>query len=57
MLGEAGQLHERLAGDKSRLHAEVDCLNTEAAKVAKAQQALVEAGQQRDKSADDKGQL
>ena len=46
-LDVASQLQEQLAGDKSRLEAEVDLLKAEAAKVVETQQALVEANQQR----------
>ena len=46
-LDEANRLHEQLAGHKSRLEAEVELLKAEAAKVAEAHQALVEADQQR----------
>ena len=49
-LDEANRLHEQLAGHKSRLVAEVELLKAEAAKVAEAQQALVEADQQRGRS-------
>ena len=56
-LDEASRLQEQLAGDKSRLEAEVERLKAEAAKVVEAQQALAEADQQRGKLADDKGQL
>ena len=45
-LNEANRLHEQLAGHKSRLEVEVELLKAEAAKVAEAQQALVEADQQ-----------
>nr|XP_040244044.1 uncharacterized abhydrolase domain-containing protein DDB_G0269086-like [Aegilops tauschii subsp. strangulata] len=55
-LNEANRLHEQLAGHKSRLEAEVELLKAEAAKVAEAQQALVE-DQQRGRLADDKGRL
>ena len=44
-LDEANRLHEQLAGHKSRLEAEVELIKAEAAKVAEAQQALVEADQ------------
>ena len=44
-LDEANQLHEQLAGHKSRLEAEVELFKAEAAKVVEAQQALVEADQ------------
>ena len=56
-LDEASRLREQLAGDKSCLEAEVECIKAEAAKVVEAQQALAEADQQRGKLADDKGQL
>ena len=56
-LNEASQLREQLAGDKSRLEAEVQHLKAEGAKVVEAQRALAEADQQRDMLADDKGQL
>ena len=56
-LDEANWLHEQLAGNKRRLEAEVGLLKVEAAKVAEAQQALVEADQQRGHLADDKGWL
>nr|XP_020196197.1 uncharacterized abhydrolase domain-containing protein DDB_G0269086-like [Aegilops tauschii subsp. strangulata] len=44
-LDEANRLHEQLAGHKSRLEAEVELLKAEAAKVAEAQQTLVEVDQ------------
>ena len=56
-LDEANRLHEELAGNKSRLEADVELLKAEAAKVVETQQALVEADQQRGQLVDDKGRL
>ena len=44
-LDEANRLQEQLGGHNSRLEAEMELLKAEAAKVAEAQQALVEADQ------------
>ena len=46
-----------MAGDKSRLEAELEHLKAEPAKVVEAQRALAEVDQQRGRLADDKGQL
>ena len=46
-----------MACHKSRLEAEVELLKAEAAKVVEAQEALVEADQQRGQLVDDKGRL